>query len=211
MVRRNLYLVIVALLSLVLIPWSNAHAEGVLETIGGIFSGVAGAGLSAATGGIVGFVGSCISAFAQHKQREQEQRFQREKWDYELKMIDAQSKLRETETENELKIVSTQGSWAGLTSAIQADGALPSAGKFVDGVRGLFRPILTIMLIGVFVWMFNKIMDGLSGDRSTFYNALGPIIAKEIVVYMVYSITFTVTAAALFWFGERAFRPKGVR
>jgi len=95
-----------------------------------------------------------------------------------------QMKARAEETENEIALAETAGRWRGLAESLRADAAIVSETGWVNAVRALTRPVLTLLLWAITAMIF------LHAD------AAGRAAVLE-------TATFAATAATLWWFGDR--------
>ena len=152
-----------------------------------------GAGASVATGGVFGVVGSVLGQVSRFFQEKQRQAWEQKKWDHEKALIELNMQAKSHETEMELKITQSQGSWTGLATSINADMSSGESYKWVNAVKKLFRPFVTTLLwiIAYVVFRQTEGMEELS-------------VTQE---YMVETIYFTAATATLWWFGDRAFTP----
>jgi hypothetical protein len=166
--------------------------------------GLLGVGLSAASGGIFGLVGSGLAGVAKYFQRKQEQEFKKEAWGHEYELLKLQMQSRSQETENELAIVSQGGSYAGLKESIKADQKDLESYRWVNAIRSLFRPILTTLLLVICFSLFRDILT-----ENTLM--LEKQAVTEILKYIVYSLVFSSGTAIVWWFGDRAFCPPGMK
>jgi transposase len=86
---------------------------------------------------------------------------------------------RAAETEQELAIVSQQGPRAGMTASLQTDAAISgNVRTWVNDVRSLFRPTLTVGLVALCYVVFHDLMNALANRDSL----LAPILAPGDVV-----------------------------
>ena len=176
-------------------------------------SDLLGFGASVASGGLFGLLGAGIKVVANYFQEKQRQDWQREVWANERELQKLQIEARKAETEMEIALASSQGAWSGLDSSIAADKYL--TGKthtWVNDVKSLFRPFLTTLLVAVVGWMFWLVLGSLAGTRNTVLtDAFTVAELQAIVRYMVYTMTFSAATAIVWWFGERAFAPPGMK
>ncbi len=142
-------------------------------------------GLSAATGGIFGVLGTALGRVAAFFERKQGFEQERERWGHELQLHELQMKAKAQETEMELVIAAQQGSWAGLTESLKADAAIGQGSQWVINLLRLVRPSLTLLLWLITAWIFAVTQDGA----------------------IVEAAVFAATAATLWWFGDRAPKP----
>jgi hypothetical protein len=84
----------------------------------------------------------------------------------------------------DLREAETSGAWAGLSASLAEDAAIGESYKWVNAVRALTRPALTVLLWGMTGAVF-----------------LGADAAGQSGI--VDTATFAATAATLWWFGDR--------
>lgn len=139
---------------------------------------------SAASGGIFGLFGTAIGRVAGYFERKQTMQHETQRWAHEVQLIELQQAAAKAETEAELALTDTQGSWDGLLASMAAEAAISASYRWVDAVRGLTRPVLTLLLwlIAAGIW--------LGADATGQSN-------------IIETATFAATAATLWWFGDR--------
>lgn len=164
-----------------------------------------GAAGSVAGGGIFGIFGSVAGQVSKYFAKKQEQAFQMKQWDYERSLLKLNMEAKQQETEQELAIVSQQGSWNGISASIQADSVLTPVSTWARDVKSLFRPFLTTVLWVLAAWVFYKIIKGATDGVFT------PEEIKELIKYMVYSLFFAASTATVWWFGDRALTPPDLK
>ena len=173
---------------------------------------IVGALASAASGGLFGLLGSLIGVGAKWLQERQRQAWERAKWDHEDTMLRLQMEARAAETEQELVIVSQQGSWASMEASHQADVAVSAnVHAWVNDVRSLFRPALTIGLVVLCYVVFHDLMNALANRDSLLGAILAEAEVKDLVRYMVYSVFFAGSTSVVWWYGDRAMTPPAGR
>jgi hypothetical protein len=176
----------------------------------GLAMGLAG---SAASGGILGLFGSLIGGGLKFLQTRQQQKFEKEKWTHELALLELEMKRSVAEDEHELALISQQGAWKGVETSLNADAALASSDtyRWSKAVKELYRPFLTSALF-IMVWLiFADLMDIFRGSESVLATAFSKAEAKSLLTYIVQSVVFTATTAGVWWFGDRAFAPPGLK
>ncbi len=138
----------------------------------------------AAGGGLFGLVGTVLGRVASFAERRQEQAHERARWAHEGELLVLQMKAEQEENEGRIALAGAQGTWAGLSASIAADAAIAPSYPIVDAVRGLTRPVLTVLL-----WLI----------------AAGIYIASDAAgrADITQTATFAATAATLWWFGDR--------
>lgn len=145
---------------------------------------------SAAGGGLFGLIGTALGRAAGYFEKRQSHAHDRDRWAHEAHLITLQKEAAKEESETALMIAEADGRWAGLLASIKADAAAGPSYLWVNAVRGLTRPALTLLLwiiaAGIFV----------AADESG---------RAEIVE----TATFAATAATLWWFGDRGPKREG--
>lgn len=139
---------------------------------------------SAAGGGLFGLVGTALGRVAGFFETRQRLQHERERWSHETALLELQQKARAQETEAELALAETSGRWAGLEASMQAEAAIGESYRWVNAVRGVTRPALTLLLwlIAGMIW-------------------LGADMAARASI--TETAAFAATAATLWWFGDR--------
>jgi len=160
-----------------------------------------GAGASVASGGIFGLIGSGIGVWAKMKQAKADRLWQEKEWAHESLLLDKQMQVAQAETENEIAITSSKGSWSGLNESIRADMATKPSSGWASDIKALFRPFLTTALVGCTMYIIHSLLNGdlrgvISASETT-----------EILRYAIYSVVFATSAAITWWFGDRALTP----
>ncbi len=151
---------------------------------------IAGLAASAAGGGLFGLVGTALGRLAGYFEQRQAQAHEKARWGHEVQLIGLQQAAARAETEAEIALSDVQGSWQGLAASMQAEAAIAGSYKWVDAVRGLTRPALTLLL-----WL---IAGGI-------WLGADPVSRTAIAE----TATFGATAATLWWFGDRS--PRAVQ
>ena len=169
--------------------------------LGTILGGVA----SVASGGIFGVIGSIIGVGAKYLQERQRQKWEEKKWSHEVELQKLNMQARAEETEQELAIVSQQGSWAGLSESIRADASVQNTHVWVNDARALFRLVLTTLLWVLAAIVFFKVIGG------TLKDWIDKQATADLVKYMVYTVFFCASSATMWWFGDRALTPPGMK
>lgn len=139
---------------------------------------------SAAGGGLFGLLGTALGRVAGFVERRQTQGHERARWAHEGRLLELQMQARQEESEAEIALAETSGSWIGLETSIAADTAIEASYEWVSAVRGLTRPFLTFLLWAIAGAIY---LDADSVGRAA----------------IVETATFAATAATLWWFGDR--------
>ena len=160
-----------------------------------------------ATGGfgtIVGLVGSYMTKREERLSKEIEIKGQKQLAELRLKEQEqeqahelgmADKAQKRVETEGALKIGEVE---AGAFVASVADANRNVGIKFVDGIRGLMRPAITLYLLiiaTVLAWKLNKLVGGLNGLPVDEVYALYKSVIQQII--------FLTATAVTWWFGSR--------
>lgn len=145
---------------------------------------IAGLAASAAGGGIFGLIGSVIGRAASRVERRQAQTQERARWEHESRMADLQIKAGQLASEQALQNTEAAGRWQGLNASLAAEAATGDSYRWVNAVRGLTRPFLTLLLWIITGWVFLGSGAAARGE-------------------IVQTATFAATAATLWWFADR--------
>ena len=140
---------------------------------------------SAASGGVFGLIGTIGGRIARFFEQKQTLAHERARWEHEAVLLDLQMKAHAAETEAEIALADIHGSWRGLEGSMRAEANIARSYRWVDAVRGLTRPILTLLL-----WLISLLI---------FMTSL-----PEQQGVVIETATFAATAATLWWFGDRS-------
>ena len=170
--------------------------------------GVAGLAASTVLGGLTGVLGSLINrGFGLWELREKRKDRQLEiahaerGWGHEKALHELQLRARAAETEQELAVAeqalqtaAVQGSWAGLEASLQAEARIGASYRWVEAVRALVRPSLTVLLWMIVLALFAMALTGELPTQT----------AAEVVETVVQAATYGAVTALAWWFGDRA-------
>ena len=145
-------------------------------------------GTDAVAGGAFGIIGTGLGRLAAYFERKQAFAQEEKRWGHELKLHELQMKAKKQETEMELAITAQRGSWDGLKASLEADANIGKAAQWVINILRLVRPSLTLLLWLITAWIFARTQDANIADAAV----------------------FAATAATLWWFGDRAPKPKPI-
>lgn len=148
---------------------------------------IAGLAASAAGGGLFGLVGTVIGRIAGVVEARQAQAHERARWAHEGEMQKLRLEANAAGREADLRTTEAAGAWAGFSASMAAEAAIGESYRWVNAVRALTRPVLTILL-----WAIRG---------AVFFGA--DAAGREGVVD---TATFAATAATLWWFGDRGAR-----
>ena len=148
---------------------------------------IAGLAASAAGGGLFGLVGTVIGRVAGVVEARQAQAHERARWAHEGEMQKLRIEAEAAGREADLRTTEAAGAWAGLSASMAAEAAIGESYRWVNAVRALTRPMLTVLLWAI--------------TGAVFFGA--DAAGREGVVD---TATFAATAATLWWFGDRGAR-----
>lgn len=140
---------------------------------------------SAAGGGLFGVLGTALGRAASYFERRQSLAHEERRWQHEVTLLEMQRLADAAETEAELALEHAAGRWTGLQASLDAEAAIGSSYPWVDAVRGLTRPFLTLLLWGIAIVIW--------------FSAEAPDRAN-----LTETASFAATAATLWWFGDRS-------
>lgn len=169
---------------------------------------------SAASGGILGLFGTGVKLWADHKAEQAKRTFElaMRKADRDEMQLehDLQMKQIEAQTNRDIAIAEQHR----LTSEIQVAGEVELSelamrresygndkatygGGFVDGIRGLMRPALTLyfaVLMSIIAMQLMQVNETIWQDKA---------LAQAMYVDVINAIIFLTTTAVTWWFGSR--------
>ena len=148
---------------------------------------VLGSSVSALGGGLFGRLGNVATKVIGLFEAKQEFVQKKEEWGHEERLLDMQVKAKAAETEQELAVAAQSGSWSGLSESLKSETAIGATYPWVNAVRGLVRPALTLGLASFLCAAFFAMPAG-DIDRA----------------YVADSLVFAAVTAIVWWFGDRA-------
>ncbi len=148
---------------------------------------IIGLAASAAGGGVFGLIGTVIGRIAGLFERRQENAQEQARWKHEAALMELQMKARASELAGQESLAQTAGAWQGLASSMAAEAAIGDSYRWVNAIRALTRPLLTLLL-----WLITSLV---------YFSA-----AEDAQTNIVETATFAATAATLWWFGDRGNR-----
>ena len=140
---------------------------------------------AAASGGLLGIFGSILGRGFQIWERREERADRRLQNEHELRLIEEQAKLRAQETEAEIVKLQTEGSYAGLSASLRHDESLTATSGWVNDVRAMVRPAMTLVL-------------GIILGAMVYHNV------AEVQTEAAQAIVFSAVTAITWWFGDRS-------
>jgi hypothetical protein len=152
-----------------------------------ILGDLLGTGASALSGGLFGLVGNIATKAFGYFEAKQAFVEKQAEWSHESELLKLQMQAKAAETEQEIHIAESQGSWSGLSASLATEGALASSYPWVNAVRALVRPALTIGLTTFLASAFFALAPG-DIDRA----------------YVADSLVFAAVTSIVWWFGDRA-------
>lgn len=143
--------------------------------------------VSAAGGGVFGLLGTALGRVAGFLERRQTYQHEHARWAHEMRLLEIQRDMEREESEADLILAETQGGWGAMKASIDADAAIAPSYAWVNAVRALTRPVLTLAF-----WVIAGVIFIVS--------------EAEARAALVETTTFAATAATLWWFGDRGAR-----
>ena len=146
--------------------------------------------LSVLTGGATGILGSVLGKlfnFADVSIAEKKAKGEHERT---MEMHRLQAELRADELENERAIVEEQSAGAARVASYGMMTGVEVPYPWVAAILRLMRPALTIMLVSI-TWYIYASTDDIAQQET-----------------IIQSVIFMSSTATLWWFGDRAMRPK---
>ena len=116
---------------------------------------------------------------------------EQKRWGHEADLLKLQMQARSEETEQELSLADAKGAWEGFTASQQAEASIGHSYPWVEAIRALTRPILTLEAQLLLALVFFAVKGSERAD---------------LLASVVDTVTFTASASLLWWFGERAER-----
>lgn len=138
-------------------------------------------------GGLFGLLGNVASKVIGLYEAKQAFAQKKEEWTHEERLLDMQMKAKAAETEQELAVTASSGSWSGLAESLKAETSIGATYAWVNAVRALVRPALTLGLGTFLCAAFFTMSDG-DPARAT---------VSE-------SLLFAAVTSVVWWFGDRA-------
>ena len=146
--------------------------------------------MTALTGGATGILGSVLGKVFGFIDGWQEEKKAKNEHGRTMEMTRLQNELRSKEFESELAIVQAQQAGEARTASYQHDMSAGVGYPFVAAILRLVRPLLTFALIGLMLFIYIRISD---------------LAQQEAIIQ---SVIYMASTAVLWWFGDRAMRPK---
>ena len=159
-----------------------------MEIIGSLL----GAGASVASGGLFGLVGSLIGVGTKYLQQRQANAQKDKDWKHEIELRKLNMEATDRETENELAIAQSEGSWNGLEASYNTVISASNVHTVVNDIRSLFRPILTLSLILLSALLFWWVWSGITEGKGNVLKIFDQGDIRDIIRYMIYSIFNTI-------------------
>jgi len=141
------------------------------------------------SGGVFGIIGTVLGRVSYFFERKQIFAQEQARWIHERELHNLNMQARAQEMEIELAFMTQQGSWRGLEASINADRHIGQAAQWVINCLRLVRPLLTLLLWIITAWIFTQTQNPAIGEAAV----------------------FAATAATLWWFGDRAPKPKHIK
>lgn len=146
-------------------------------------------------GSLLGFGTSIFPSIMEYFQDAKDKKHELQSMELQMKLMDKQTELniREAEVSGQLSNMALElkAEIASVKAAHSNDG--PSGSKFIDGLRGSVRPIITYWFMGLYTFSKHTIYQGVSGKA---WQQVGEAMFTE------YDLALFATILS-FWFGDR--------
>ena len=129
------------------------------------------AAFSVAGGGIFGLIGAGVNKFFDYKKQQQINIQELAMADKVAVQMDKEFELAKFKGSMELEIQDSDNDAKGLMSAIEAEQSIKEVHKWVNDVRGMTRPVLTLILVLMAWWEegIDKSLDWMASTAVTFW------------------------------------------
>lgn len=139
------------------------------------------------SGGVFGLLGHVATKVAGIFESEQQFKQKLAEWAHENELLKLQMQAKAAETENEVEVAAATGAWSGLSESLKAETAIGTTYPWVNAVRALVRPALTL---GLALFLCSAFFALPAGDDTR--------------AYVANSLVFAAVTAIVWWFGDRA-------
>ena len=145
--------------------------------------------VGAASGGVLGVVGSLIGKVAGYFELKQKMKLEEIKNKHSLALMDKQAELQKLAQDGKYQLTSLETDSANLIASFKHDASYGETYKWASPLLRFVRPFLTFSIIGVFVYVYYKADD--FGDVTT---------AQR----MSNEICFLASTCLSWWFADRS-------
>jgi len=143
-------------------------------------------------GGLFGLLGNVASKVVGLYEAKQAFAQKKEEWGHDERLADIQMKAKAAENAQQLAVTAASGSWSGLTESLKAETSIGASYAWVNAVRALVRPALTLGLGTFLCAAFFAMPDGDPARAS-----------------VSDSLLFAAVTAVVWWFGDRGQKTGG--
>ena len=140
---------------------------------------------SGLTGGLFGLFGNLAGKVVGIFESREAFTQKKEEWGHDERLADLQMKAKVAETDQALAVTASSGSWSGLGDSLKAEGAIGATYAWVNAVRALVRPALTMSLGGFLAAAFFATTGAVRDQISD-------------------SLVFAAVTAIVWWLGDRS-------
>jgi Calicivirus putative RNA polymerase/capsid protein len=152
-----------------------------------ILGDILGTTTSALSGGLFGLLGNVASKVLGYFQAKQDFVEKQAGWQHDLDLQKLQMQASAQQGAQQLQVAQSQGEWSGLAASVAAEGVVGASYPWVNAVRALIRPALTLGLTSFLCAAFFALTPG-DIDRA----------------YVADSLVFAAVTSIVWWFGDRA-------
>ncbi len=152
---------------------------------------------SVLTGGATGLIGTVISGGMRFFENKQKHAHELAIMQMEIQQMDKEAEIAKDIKELDMEGKDRAAAWSALEASYKESTARMSSGDhpalvWVDVVRGLMRPLITLFLLVLIGVIYFSLSATLTGPDGT-----------PMEVFIINSVLYTGTTAVLWWFGTR--------
>lgn len=164
-----------------------------------------GASAMGAGGVVTGIFGGIFGQIGKYYQEKLRQVHEEKKWSHDEKQWDHDNRMATMEVMAESDIAKGKA----LSASIESDSRLSNTNSspWANNVKIVYRPFLTTLLLVIASIMFVMFMSALEAKAHALNQVFSGNEMKEIVRYMIYTVFYTASTAAMWWFCDRALSP----
>jgi hypothetical protein len=140
------------------------------------------------SGGVFGLLGTGLSALVSYFQAKQQHEFRLAETAQQMELMKLQAQTAAAQTAGEVAVTREAGAATAFTASIQAEQSVSATYPWVNAVRALVRPALTLLALLL---------------TATFY-FFPPVMPTELQQFVVQNVGTMAFAAFTWWFGQRA-------
>ena len=152
---------------------------------------------SVLTGGATGLIGTVISGGMKFFENRQKHSHELAIMEMEMKQMDKEAQIAKDIKELDMEGKDRAAAWSALEASYKESTARMSSGDhpalvWVDVVRGLMRPLITVGLLVLIAVIYFQLSESLLAPDGT-----------PMEVFVINTVLYVGTTAVLWWFGTR--------